>query len=428
MRIGRALRSPVARRIYIGLVVLLVVFLWANMVRRAMRGHGSQFGDFIQFSRDLVYDRIDVYLEYDFGRGSAGKYPPYFGFLFAPLVPLPTAIAASFWFVLNLGLAAAAAYLSVLTVAEPSREGRLRPSTFVIPLVLAAVIIGTNLETAQVNIVMLFFLCLALFAIKRGAGITAGVLLALITAFKMTPGLFIVYFAYKRGFKVVLGALIGLLAFWLAVPFAVFGQDHFVAIMRGWSGAVYTYFDQGLSAEGVAGFGRANQSLSAVLHRFLARAPAGAADRIAGGISVAIVLLLAWLCRAPARDRSSIRLSLEYSLLIIAALVIAPISRVDEYVVLLFPYVVGVYYLATRPRSSLEWKVVLYSLTLSSVLVSSSALRLMQALSLPFFGALALFMGIAFVLWRESLGKAPAAAAIEPVLGEPEAGPAAVSV
>jgi hypothetical protein len=419
-KLTEALSSPLAKRLYFALLVALVVVLWWNMVRRALQGHGSQFDDWIEFSRDLVYRRVDIYREYAWERTSIGKYPPFFSLLFVPLVPLPTRLAASLWFLINLGLAVGATYLALRTVDETGGTGARRSSMFWIPFVLAAGIIGSNLETAQVNIVILFFLCLALYAFKRGADVRSGLALGLITALKLTPGLFIVYFAYKRAYRVVLGALAGLVLCWLIIPLLVFGIDHFSAVMTGWLGRVNPFLVEGTLAEGVSGFRHTNQSLSAVFHRLFTATPAGGgrsdfyinllaldyvtARRVMKLLSLAVIAALAWLCRSPLGDRNRVVLSFEYSLVMSAALFISPISWINHYVVLLFPYTAAVYYVSTRPASLPERKLMLYALIASFILVSSSASRLMQAFSFPFLGALILAVAMARVVWREGRG------------------------
>ena len=416
-KIKRALTSPVAKRFYGALIVLLVAFLWANMVRRALAGHGSQFDDFINFSRDLVYGHVNVYAEYP-STYTITKYPPFFSLLFAPLVPLPTVLGASFWFLLSLGLSLGATYLGVLTVDEGRGERQRSSAVFVIPYLLTAGIIGSNLETAQVNIVIVFVLCLALYSFRRGADTTSGMLLGLITALKLTPGLFIAYFLYKRAYKVVAGAGLGLLISWVLIPPLVFGPANFTAIMISWWEVLSGFISEGTIAEGITGFRHTNQSLSAALHRFFTDTPAGAgrqdfyinfaslsyaaAAAIVKVLALSIILFLAWISRTPTDDRGRIGLALEYSLVMIATLFISPISWINHYVILLFPYITAVYYLRTRPSSSREYRVILYSLIVSFLLVSASASRLMQAFSLPLLGAIVLAAGLAVALRAES--------------------------
>ena len=427
-RLLAALSSPLAKRIYVVLLVVLVIFLWANMVRRALKHTSSQYDDFVQFSRDLVYGSVNVYEEYA-RDNTITKYPPFFGLLFAPLVPLPPAIGASFFFLLNLSLSIGATWLSVETIREKLDGAALGKAFYILPFVLTAGIIGSNLETAQVNIIIVFCLILALYTFRRGADLTAGIVLAFITALKLTPGLFIAYFVYKRAWKVVAGAVAGLTFFWFVVSPAVFGLDNYLEIMRSWYGILNPFVTQGTIAEGVQGFRDTNQSMSAVLHRFFTHTPAGGGrpdfyinvlalgyvtmDRIVKVLILGIVAFLIWICRSPIDDRSRIELSLEYSLVMIAMLFISPISWINHYVVLLFPYAAAVYYVRTRPPAERGRQLLLYGPIASFVLVSSSASRLMQAFSIPWLGALLLAVALAVVLRGQGEQPAPTLAAVD---------------
>lgn len=420
---GRALEiltSSRAKRIYFVLAALLVAFLWYNMVRRALQQHGSQFDDFVNFSRDLVFRRVNVYEEYPL-EYTITKYPPFFSLLFAPLVPLPRWMGASIWFWVSLGLAVAATYLSVRTVAERDELVRGVKAMYVLPFLLTAGIIGSNLETAQVNTVTLFLLCLSLYWFKQRKDISAGAVLGVVTALKLTPGLFVVYFLYKRALRVVVGAAAAIVVCWLIIPPLVFGPGNFVDIVVDWYGILTGFITEGTLAEGIQGFRDTNQSLSAAFHRFFTEVPARwvrsegggelylnvlalnlrLADLIIKGMVVSILIFLAWMCRTPAGDRRNVALGFEYALVFIATLFISPISWINHYVFLLFPYAVAVYYIRTRPRGSPERRILLYLVIASFVLVSSSVSRLMQALSLPFLGALVLAVGLAVSLRAE---------------------------
>jgi hypothetical protein len=416
-RLVRALTSTAAKRIYAALLVLLVAFLWYDMVRRAVTPGGSQFRSFARFSEDLVYRHVNVYREYSVLE-TVTKYPPFFSLLFAPLVPLPLWLGASIWFWLSLALAVGAAYTSVLTIQESGERPRDR-ALYVIPFVLAAGIVGSNLETAQVNHVTLFLLVLALYAFRRGRDVGAGALIGVATALKLTPGLFILYFLYKRAFKVVAGAALALIVCWLVIPPFLFGFDNFQPIMSSWWGILGRFLTEGTIAEGVVGFRHTNQSLSAAFHRFFTHVPADGgkgpdyyiniaslgltlADRLVKAMVLAILIFLAWICRTPLGERGRLALAFEYSLIWIATLFISPISWINHYVFLLFPYTVAVYYVRTRPASLRDRRILLYSLATAFVLVSSSASRLMQAWSLPVLGATVLAAAMAVTLRRDA--------------------------
>lgn len=410
---ARVLRSPAAKRGLAILLGLVVLFLWANMVRRALQGRSSQYDQFVDFSRNLVYENRNVYAEYTH---SITKYPPFFGLLFAPLVPLPTVVGASIWFWLNLLLSVGAARLSTRVVRATGHAGPLPPALWALPLLLAAGIIGSNLETAQVNIFILFFLCLGLVEFRQGRDLWAGAWLGFVTALKLTSAVMLLYFAYKRSFRVLLGAALALAVCWGILPLFVLGADDYFAVTRAWFQDLIPYFAQGTIAEGVTGFRHTNQALGAVLHRFLTHTPAGggradlyvnvaslsypAAATAVKLLSAAILALLAWICRAPTRERTSLALALEYSLVIIVTLFISPISWINHYVALLFPFTAGLQHVwAGPPGPQRRW--MLCALVASFVLLSSSASRLAQALSLPFLGALILAIAFGVVLRRD---------------------------
>lgn len=381
------------------------------MVRRALQGRGSQYDDFVAFSRDLIYERENVYAKY---ASSITKYPPFFGFLFAPLVPLPTPVGASIWFWLNVALAYGAARLSARAVRESPEDAPLPTTLWAVPLALAAGIVGSNLETAQVNILLLFLLVLALYEFRRGRDLWAGAWLGLATALKLTPAVFIAYFAYKRAYRTVLGAGLAIVLCWTVIPLTVLGPDNGLAVTRGWVEDLVPYFARGTIAEGITGFRDTNQSLSAAFHRFFTATPAAGgsrelyvnvaslgyetAERIVKGLSAAILLAVAWVCRSSSANRRSVALAFEYSLVMIATLLVSPISWINHYVVLLFPYAAAVYYLRTRPREEPRRAWVACALAGSFLLVSSSAWRVLQSFSLPFFGALALGVALAAAL------------------------------
>ena len=122
---------------------------------------------------------------------------------------------------------------------------------------------------------------------------------------------------------------------------------------------------------------------------------------------LAIVAFLIWICRTPTDQRGRMGLALEYSLVMIATLFISPISWINHYVILLFPYAAAVYYVKTRPAELDPRRWLLYATIASFVLVSSSASRLMQAFSLPWVGAVVLAVGLAYALQRERNRKPP---------------------
>lgn len=413
------LTSPAAKKAWVFLAALVVVALWGIMVERAFHG-SSQWDDFTGFARDLVYRGINVYEEYPPG-WTIVKYPPFFGLLFAPLVPLPGWLAASLWYWLNLALAVGATWLAVATVDEGPRGRRLPTPFYLVPFLLIFGIVGSNLVTAQVNIVIVFLVYLALFSFERHHEATGGLVLGVATALKLTPGLFILYFAWKRAWRLVGASLVGLALCWGVVLPVVLGVGDYAAVMEAWLHDLVPFLAEGTVAEGIGGFRHTNQSLSAFLHRTLTRTPAGAGreglylnvaalDRetvswMVKGVAGVLLLFLGWISRASIDVRRDLRLSFEYALVMIATLFLSPISWINHYVILLFPLTLAVYYIRTRPDDDPRRRAMWWTLAAGFVLLLGAAARITQALSLPFLGAAVIFGGLAWVLRRETAAR-----------------------
>lgn len=427
------------RRIGFALLALVVLFLWWNMVRRALAGPSSQINDFIRFSRDLLFEGRNVYVEYE-PTYTITKYPPAFAFLFAPLVPLPMAIAASIWFWLNLALSAGAAVLAARTVEDDAAR-RSRRRRVILPYFLAAPVVISNLETGQVNIVIVFLVCMTLLLHRQGKDLLAGGILGTVIAIKLTPALFLPYFAWKRAPRVLAGAAAGLVLWWGAAPLLAFGTGFYAEVMRGWLESVVPFLAEGTRAEGIGGFRHTNQSLSAAVVRFLTETPAGGgregltvnvvslgletARWIVRGLSVAIVLFLAWICRRPTDAErpfaagNPLRYGLECGLVMIAMLFLSPISWINHYVILIFPYAAAVAWLSSRPETAPGWRFLRLAMWISFALLLTSVSVLLQAFSLSFMGAVVLGAGLVVAIRREGKPFATGARPVARPLGGP---------
>jgi hypothetical protein len=94
----------------------------------------------------------------------------------------------------------------------------------------------------------------------------------------------------------------------------------------------------------------------------------------------------------------------------ISTLFFSPVSWINHYVVLLFPYTAAWRYVATRPPEDPGRRILVRCLAVSVVLLATGISRFLLALSLPFAGAVVLFAGMAVVLrrgtWREEAAPA----------------------
>lgn len=413
----RALASPAARTAGKVLLALLVAFLWLNMVRRAMKGSGSQYDDFTLFARDLLFDRTNVYALYP-DWNTITKYPPFFAFLLAPVALFPDWLGASIWFWVSLVLAVAATVLAVRLSDDGSARRPLARAFFVLPFLAVAGIVVSNLETAQVNIAILFLTVWGLAFWRQRMDWTAGGLIGVAAAIKLTPGIFLPYFLWKRSWKAAAGIVTGLVLCWFVVQPIVLGPEFFGIVMRSWTGEIRPFLERGVIAEGIGGFRHTNQSLAAALGRFLTDVPAdagrgvgfsvnvasldpGIVRGIVRGIQVAILVALAWLCRTPTDDRTRIGHALEFSLVLAAPIFLTPIAWINHYVALLVGFAAAVYWVRTRPAGLPERRWLLGAAIAAAVLLATSISRLALAWSLPLLGAALLSAATAAALRRE---------------------------
>lgn len=426
-RLRSALTSPAASRVGRILLVLLVVFLWLNMVRRVLDGpSGTQYDDFTGFSRDLLFERENVYATYL--DTTIVKYPPFFAFLLAPVTPLPDWLGATVWFWASLAMAVATTWMVVRIADDGTGSGPLDRSYYVWPFFAVAGVVGSNLETAQVNLAVWFIAVAGLWLWRERRDAAGGALVGVATAIKLTPGIFVAWFLWKRQWRATAGAALALATCWFVIQPIVFGPEFFATIFLGWVESLIPYLAEGetaevVSADAAAGFRFTNQSLGAALGRFLTEVETGlrgigrtvnvaaldpeAVGWVVRALQAGLVLGLAWLCRGAAEGRDRIGPALEIGLVAIATLFLSPISWINHYVALLPAYAAAVWWLKTRSATRPGWRLLRGAAVASAVLMATGIARLPQALSLPFAGAVLLFAAVAVVRERERAARRP---------------------
>ncbi|MFN2420667.1 MAG: glycosyltransferase family 87 protein [Gemmatimonadota bacterium] len=421
-------KSALERMVLAGLAAV-ILFLWWNMVRRAMAGPGSQYDDFVGFARDLLFLHQNLYETYP-AWNTIVKYPPFFGFVYAPLVPLPAWLGASIWFWTSLACSAGAAAASALAVGASAEELRRRPSLGWMPYLLIGGVVISNLETAQVNLFVLFFVTLGLLALERWSEAAAGGLVGYAAAIKLMPVIFVPYFAWVRRWRSAAMAVATIAICWSILMWGGLGFDMglWTDVTRDWLAAVSPFVSEGGVAEGEGGFRHTNQSLAAAVHRYLTKTPADGRDfyvnvaaltpKSAQGIvlalSGAVLIGLMWLTGPLARARlldgmamigspaeGALRRGFAYSLVMIATLFLSPVSWINHYVLLLFPFAAAWRYVATRPADDPGRRILVACLVASFALVATGISQFLMAFSLPFVGAAVLFTGMAIVLRRD---------------------------
>mgnify|MGYP001815660587 CR=1 FL=1 len=402
--------------------VLLILIVGTATVYRASRSHGSQYDDFYNFSKDLLYDKINIYQAYSFERTTIAKYPPFFSILFAPLVPIPFLLGAALWFIVGITLT----YFSSRAIAKMGwhlfkGKGTAPPTSWwVVPIVMTLVIVMSNLATSQVNIFIFSLVVFSLYSFLKKKDHLAGLFIGVATAIKLTPGLFVLYFAYKGRWKPVLWATLGGLACWGVLLPLVMGPEYYMEVMRSWIAMLQSYVTEGSSVDGLAGYKHTNQSMEAFFYRYFTHTPAnGGFDNfyvnllnlpmdtaawIVKALKILLLLLLAWVCRNPLKERSNPMLMFEFSLVIMATLYISPISWINHYVVMVLPFATAFYWISSLEKEDKTRGRMLTALLLAVGLTYLTH-PIFLAFSLAFFGSLFLFINMAGYLKSLQSGK-----------------------
>jgi hypothetical protein len=270
--------------------------------------------------------------------GHVFKVPPFYGMLFVPFVFQDGERILFFHRLINVLLIGATALVWLrmwgLRLFSAAGAGLL--------IVLNFRPIADTLAFGQIDLALLLLLVLALWALRSGRDLPAGVLIALGTLFKIYPVILLAFLVAKRSWRALLGFVLGMLLF-NALAVAVMGWEmHRV------------YLTEVLPKIGGTTAQDQNQAISGFMARFAA-APTDAAifrDRAitlpALAISGMVALLGCVLALGAARPRST-AYALQYSQFLLLMVLVVPAAWMHYEALLVVPF--GVLLLHLRDRA-----------------------------------------------------------------------------
>ncbi len=301
-----------SRRVVVGCLLVVVAFsAWQHYQKCAKPSRlGTQTRTaFLRWRPQLIGDETpgrgsmpglkqgdDIYRLYNYPN------PPILALTLWPLAELPTiqirlrllgltilpgepvAAGAMLWFFLKVGMAGLALLWAYRLCGPMPDWAKLLALLFSLHPLLG------DLSHGNVNI-YIAFLCLgALELYRRGWDVTAGIVLALAIACKITPALFVPYFGWKltssivmairakekvlpaawnSGGKILLGCILGLGIWFFAVPGATLGWKHNLVLLESW----YDVMAKPFLVEGEITSEHANQSIPGAVVRLLTDEP-----------------------------------------------------------------------------------------------------------------------------------------------------------
>lgn len=257
-------------------------------------------------------------------------YPPLFAVVMLPLAWLPYGTAFALWLAANVVFLA----LALLLFMRTERDWTL--TTLAACVLFAGTFhpVWHHLKIGQSSLLVLLLLSLCLAFLRRGRDLAAGLALSGAILLKLTPALLLALLAIRGRWKAAFAALTGVVVLSLAsVPIV------------GWE-AQETYFARMVPLLSAGTAFHPNQSLNGFLTRALGFGEYRKADlsaafpipRIAavlvGVVVVGISLRAVWRRR---RDQRSSTLDDGFATLVLASLLVSPISWEHHYVVALVP-------------------------------------------------------------------------------------------
>ena len=270
-------------------------------------------------------------------------YPPFFALVMLPFAPMPLWLCDLVWYAVTLAATIGAFKLSECIVAKSLAAPLERTELFwlrFLTLLLSAKLVLAVFENQAYDALVLVAVLFGLWALSQDRPLAAGAALALAAALKATPLIFLPYLLWKRYFAtaaafVLVYALASLLPDLLFAPAG--GPGYFSTWLREVAGPSLGLDPSSAPFAFWNGANILNHSLRGAValnvdearHRDLFDAALAFAD---GYLIVVVGTLLA----VSPRRRQSI--ALDGSLLLIAMLMLSPMTSRSHYVALLLPY------------------------------------------------------------------------------------------
>jgi len=394
-----------------------------TVAHRAQRGQGA-YPRWVKHTQMLragesPYRRS----EHPTGLDEGHPNPPVAMLLLMPFHALDPVVGSVAWCVFK-GLIAGLIFLLVLRATRPPWP----PYAPWLLLVLSAQVIHLDLTHSNINLVIGGLIVAGVFAGMRNRDFLSGLAIGCAGVLKVTPLLFVPYFAYKRRWSACAGVLVALVAFVWVVPGLVLGFDLNQALLGDWYHQMLAPFLEGKDV-GYMQTGHMNQSFTGILHRWLDNTIAfwpqpdkGIAELrinvmalgsttvtwIVRALSLLVLGLLAWLCRAPERNRKHIGHLGEAALVYLAMLFVSERSWRTHYVLLILPHAFLLYGITRMHLPGALRRIALTALVVSALchhglfdnLFGDAFGRRVESYGVFLFGAVVLFVACSWVMRR----------------------------
>jgi hypothetical protein len=246
--------------------------------------------------------------------------------------------------------------------------------TMVTLLALSFNFFHLDLTHGNVNLLVGALVAGGLVALMHERELTAGFLIGSAIVLKVTPLLFVPYLVWKRRWCALVGVAAGVFMVGWILPGLLIGFKYTALLTWEWYQQMVQPFMAGDHASLIQ-TSHMNQSLTGLFHRLLTDSVAIAAGPGTGGVDVKVnvlnleketvglllkaanvllVVLIAWLSRAPRRESRHLAHLGEFALVFLAMLLISERSWKHHYVLLILAHAFILRYLHDRKPTQLR--------------------------------------------------------------------------
>lgn len=271
-------------------------------------------------------------------------YPPFFALVMIPFVLMPVWLRDLVWYVVTIGAFVGSFKISEMLglrfIADPLDANE---TVWVrgLALLLSSRFVLAVLESQAYDGLVLIFVLLGAAALAAGRQVSGGISLAIATALKATPFIFLPYLLLKRRFAAA-AAFVPTLFAASYLPDVFFTPEggrlgYFNTWLREVAGAGLT--DDPSIAKRVfwtAGF--ANHSLRGAVTMLFNGSSQSSLDGLVLAVDLAFIVAVGILVLRTPRDNRFI--AVDTSILVIAMLMLSPMTSRSHYVALILPYTV----------------------------------------------------------------------------------------
>jgi hypothetical protein len=419
--------SHIYLTILIGLFAIIFLYASVSLFYRAFLGPHTDFNIYYQTAERIIQGQGDtLYQPFDRGESWRYVYLPAFACVFVPFSMLPLPIAIILWCILNGMMIGHIAVLLIRTLSIPKEKLGFFGS---ILFLTTGMYLLENVQLGQVHVLLAYLIVLAWSHSRKGADLAAGIFLGGAIVIKLFPVVLLFYFILQRKWKGLLSAILtlGILVFLFPIPFL--GWNVTWNHTQHYTSEVILPF---LSAETQFGYtyelitnvdSLHNQDLGSLLQRhfsslnslpesykFLnwASVPAKQVRLWMFGISFLFILItLVWLSRIHTRwECKTLRVDRIYSVLLVLAFLIIPRLRLAYLLPLALPTLVLLMDFTLGDSKDLR-RVGLILVFIPAFFWACTAVEILRACSVGFYGMLGFWMGILFLYTRVSKSDDP---------------------